>query len=429
MFPAPQLLALLIIATPALLIFDGPIIQGLVMVAVAVSVAFAALRIRPGEVVFLSSVIRPIAIVAVIPAIWMVFQVLPLKGFSFANPIWDSAATALGQPVAGRISIDPGATLVTLARYLSAIGVVFVAAAIAVDRHRVEWILLTLTTATTIIALLVLMSPLHGFAFSNSSATDSAALGVNLATATALHTFGQGKWRKTDRLGVTWFKLIFSASVVACAVCSLAVLIDSTSKTYFAVICGVSTMAVAIAIRYFRLSVWGYSAIISLALIIAISAILLRPGGQMIDLTLAYADREPAQLIEVARRVLAETSWAGTGAGTFAAVLPIFQDINDIAAGSMAPTAAVAIAVEMGRPFLWAILMATIILVIKLLHGALRRGRDSLYAIGGAGCIVTMAFLAFCNVALFSLPVIIIGASAIGTAIAQSKSRSYSQSA
>ena len=111
MFPAQLIAALLIVTTPAILIFDGPIIHGLVIAATAISVALVAVRIRPGEADFLSSVIRPMAVVAAIPALWMVIQVLPLKTIGLANPVWESAALALGRPLAGSISIDPGMTL------------------------------------------------------------------------------------------------------------------------------------------------------------------------------------------------------------------------------------------------------------------------------------------------------------------------------
>jgi hypothetical protein len=113
----------------------------------------------------------------------------------------------------------------------------------------------------------------------------------------------------------------------------------------------------------------------------------------------------------------------GTGAGTFAAILPIYQDIDELASGSVAPTAAAAIAVEMGRPFLWAILLAAIALVVTLLRGALLRRRDSFYSTAGASCVVAGTLLAFGNAALLSTPVVIIVAAIVGIAIAQSKSQ------
>ena len=116
-------------------------------------------------------------------------------------------------------------------------------------------------------------------------------------------------------------------------------------------------------------------------------------------------------------------SWAGSGAGTFAAVLPIYQGIDELAIGQVAPTAAAAIAIEMGWPIFWAILMAVIALVFFLLRGALRRQRDSYYSIAGAGCTVATALLSFGNFAVLTTPISTIAAVAVGIAIAQSKSR------
>ena len=434
MFPAPLFVAFLIVTTPVILVFDGPIIHGFVIAAAAVSVAIVAIRIRPGEADFLlSSVIRPIAIVALIPALWMVVQVLPLNPFGLANSVWDSAAAALGRPLVGSISIDPGTTLVSLARYLSATAIAFVTAAVAVDRHRAEWILFALTAATTIISLMVLVARLDAFTFlsgiaSGSAAnagTDCAALGVNLAAATALHTFERAKMRGMDQSrSAVRFRLTFWACFVAVAVCAVAVLVNSASQTYFAVICGVTILAVTFSMRRLNLGPWGFSAIVSVASVVAIAVIAVKLGSQTAGFTLAFADHAAAPLIAVTHHVLTETSWTGTGAGTFAAVLPIYRDVDELAAGVIPPTAAAAIAVEIGRPFLWGVLVAATALVITLLRDALRRGRDSFYATAGATCVVVATFLAFGNAGLLSTPVLIITASVVGIAVAQRKSRS-----
>ena len=169
---------------------------------------------------------------------------------------------------------------------------------------------------------------------------------------------------------------MFVAWLVALAICLLAVIVGATGATYFAVICGVATLVVAIMIWRFSIGPWGIAAIISIAMFVAIAAVALQPGTRTLDLTLAFATQAPAPLIAVTQRVLAETSWTGTGAGTFAAILPIYRNIDELATGYIAPTAAAAIAVEMGRPFFWAILMAAIALAVTLLRGALRRQRD-----------------------------------------------------
>ena len=272
MFAAPQLLNLLIVTTPIALIFDGPITHGLVMAVAAASLLIVAFQIRPGEAAFLSTVIRPIAIIAMVPALYMLVQVFPLKIGGFANPVWRSAAEALGQSLAGSITVDPGATLVSLARYNSVIAITFVAAAVAINRHHAERILFTLTAATTMIASLVIVERLGNFTFLKNSSNglagiggiESAALGVNFAVATALHIFERSKAKGTNTVR---FKPIFVACLIAVVVTALAVLVGS-GQTYFAVGCGLTIFAVAIIVRIFGVGSWGLVAIIATASVI-----------------------------------------------------------------------------------------------------------------------------------------------------------------
>ena len=428
MFPAPHLLAFLIMTTPIILIFDGPIIDGLVLAAASVSVAIVALRIRPGEAGFLSTTIRPAAIFAAFPALWMLFQMLPLKTIGLAHPIWESAAAALGRPLAGSISIDPGDTLVSLSLYLSSVAIALVAAAVAVDRQRSERILIILSTATTLIALIVLAADLGGFTFLSDRASDAAndivSVGVIIAAATALHTLERHKAQPpVRRESMAWRRLGFVACLFAVGICILTIIARATSEEYVAVACGLAILAVSVVARQFRFGPWGYSAIISIALLLAIAAVAMLRSSRNVDLTLAFAAHASAPLIAVTQRILTETSWTGTGAGTFAAIMPIYQGINELATGSVAPTAAAAIAVQMGGPFLWAILLAAIALVVMLLRGAFLRRRDLFYSTAGAGCVVTSTLLAFGNAALLTTPVLIIVAVIVGMAIAQSKGR------
>jgi hypothetical protein len=120
---------------------------------------------------------------------------------------------------------------------------------------------------------------------------------------------------------------------------------------------------------------------------------------------------------------LADASWAGTGAGTFGDLIPIYRDLDDVIHGSAAPSAAATIAVELGRPALSAAVAIAIVAIVWLLQGALRRGRDSFYPAAGASSIVTLLFLAFGDVGLFATGVAIITAAILGLAVAQSRSR------
>ena len=72
------LLVLLICATPAFLIIDSPIEDGIIPAILALAVAFAARTIRPGQADHFFYLTRPVAIVAAVPAVWIIVQILPL---------------------------------------------------------------------------------------------------------------------------------------------------------------------------------------------------------------------------------------------------------------------------------------------------------------------------------------------------------------
>jgi hypothetical protein len=430
MFFPLSILVLVILATPITIIFDGPIIHGLLAAVAAISVGLVALRIRPGEAGFLAAAIRPVAAGAVVPAIWMLIQVMPLSSLGVTHPIWKSAAAALGQPLTGSISIDPGATLISFARYLSGMGIAFVAAAVAVDRRRAEWVLLALTVTATLIALMALTNKFGVSTFLSSGdggkvcvAAGVASLGVILAAAAALHTLEQSSVRRPDQANSpNWPALV--ACLASLATCFLAVATSSTSQGFFAVIFGIAALAIAVIVRRFNLGVWGITAIISIILLAAIAIAAIEPKNETVGLPVAFAGQISTPMIAVTQRILAETGWAGTGAGTFVAVLPIYRGIDELTSGQIAPTTAAAIWIEMGRLFFWIILVGVIALVFALLRGAFRRRRDSFYPAAGASCVVTISVLSFENSASLSTSVLIIIAAVIGLAVAQSKSRS-----
>ena len=429
MLAATLLLILLIITAPLCMILDGPIIQGLIMAVAAISMGIIALQIRPAEARFLTFVASPVLIAAFVPAVWILAQVLPVRTLGLANSIWDTAAAALQRPLNESISIDPGETLISLTRYLSMGMIAFVAAAAAVERRRAEWLLIALTAAPVLVALTVLVTGGDRFLQQGSradfAATDTLGLGIILAVGSALLTSERSRAQPSDQRSMpSRYSLVFVICFIATAICAVAFIEGATGQAYFALACGIITILIAVAARRFSFGPWGYSAVIAVSVVTVVAAIALQPKIRTLDLTLSFAAHAPAKLIAVTQRILMETTWTGTGAGTFAGLLPIYRDIDEFTPGVNAPTAAAAIAIEMGRPFFWVCLLAAVSLVAMLLRGALLRRRDSVYSIVGASCVVTTTLLAFGNSGLFSSLFLIIIAATVGIAIAQTKSRS-----
>jgi len=430
---ASLILGSLIIAVPIATIFDGSIVHGVVLATTAVLLASIAVRLRPADATFVVSITRPVLMVAVIPVFWMVLQALPLNRLGLSNSIWESAASALGRPLNGSISIDPGATILSLTRYLSLVAIAFASAAVTVDRQRAEWVFFALAMAATLTAVLLSVTSMSNFGSllnvgntpPNNPAITALALGIILSAAGTLYNYKNAQTkspRPTDRKSAL-HRPTFMPYVAALTICMAAFLLNATTQHYFAVCMGLTVLVAAFAARRFSLGPWGISAVFSLVLFVAISIIVVTYRDQTVGLTLAFAPLNYGPLVNVTQRILSDAGWAGFGAGTFAAILPIYRDINELAIGCAPPTAAAAIGIEMGLPFFWVGLVATIALVVTLLHGALKRGRDSIYSVAGASCGAVVMLQEFCDASMFSTSVSIIVAVTAGMAIVQSKSR------
>ena len=415
------ILVLLICESPAILLWDGLITQALVTGAVAAAMLITARALRPDETKFFVSIIRPLAATAAVPALWMVMQVLPLR--ALAHPMWKSAETALGHPLAGTISIDLGASVLALGQYLSTIAAIFVSAAIAVDRRRAEWLLFALSGACTLIGLIVLIHILFPSGaglplFASAPALDCVAIGTIIASTAVIRAIEHYQTRRSS-LPVLLRTSI--ASCVALVICTLALLLGGTYQALIAAACGCATLAWVKVIR--RLAPSGLSLTIVTALITAAAIFLttVQPIERGKTLLLAFATSSSVTTA-AAERMLADAPLVGTGAGTFAALLPVYRETIDDSSPVVATTAAT-MAIELGAPMFWLIAAVTVLSIVVLFRASLRRRRDSFYPAMGAGCLVTLLLLAFGNGGLFVTATGLIAAVALGLALAQSKSR------
>jgi hypothetical protein len=389
-----------------------------------------AVTMRASEARHLTASVGAIALVPLVPALWMLVQVLPLGFARLSHSVWPSAAEALGRPLRGAISVDPGATVVALIRYQAAVALALVAAAVAVDRSRAGWMLTALTAAAAVIAVMVII---HGLGIvslfpEDAAIGDAASSCVVLAVILAATALIRAHERQIARKPPSGPSLIAAARSYALpAVALLAGLIAlplaATTVDSIALAFGLATLIGAVAVRRFDLGPWGCSAIVATAVLVAATLVALQAGSRKVDLTLAFAAARPASSVPVAERILADAPRTGTGAGTFFALVPIYRSSSDLDVAAVAPTAAAAVAVEMGRPMLWAGVIAAFGLAAFLLQAAARRGRDYFYSATGAGCLVAAIFMSFSGIGLFSTATTAVLAVVVGLAFGQSKSR------
>ena len=425
------LLILLICATPELLIIDSPINDGVIPAILAMAVAFAARTIRPGQADYFFALARPIAVVAAIPAVWIFVQMLPLEIVGISNPIWDSASLGFERPIRGKITIDPGITLLSLFRYLTMTAILFLSMYVSLDRQRAEWVLIALSTGTALTALVLLGDEHAGanFLFSTANAVpgigalDSAALGSVLASANGIRAFERFETQRIKGNSIAAFAIALVFSIIAFAVCALAILLHATGYLILAAGSGLASLAVIVLIRRLAFGPWGCAAIGSVAIVIAISVLAMLPTARITPLTRPLAPQVSVPPASVSDRILAASPWTGTGAGTFATLIPIYRDADEAVTEYSPPNVATKIAIEAGRPAVWTVLLIAIAAAAALFRGSLRRGRDSFYSAAGAACTVTLVVLAFTDVGALQTATSVVASAALGLAFGQRLSR------
>jgi hypothetical protein len=424
-----RILVLLIAASPAIIFLDNAVTWGLVAALTAAAIAMTAVNVGPAEAGYLSALFRPIAVVLAIPVIWMLVQLIPMPFGSLAHPIWASATTALNRPMFGRITIDPGATLLSISHYFCATGIIFAAAGVAIDRRRAEWMLFALVGAATIMGPLLLAYSLGGLAtfgltYDPARASVMSAvsvLGTIIAAAAAIRAFERFETRRLSR-DMTQRKFWSDFAVWLAAWAISWFVISGRPSHVFAAACGTTSLVIVEVIRRLGVGRRASAAIAATAIVVAIAVIAFQPTGTN-DVTLRFASSPLSSDLPMAEQMIMDTRWTGAGAGAFPALAPIYRDISDPEAPA-APTTAAAIAIELGRPAMVFVLAMMAASAIWLGIDALRRGRDSFYPAAAAGCIVALSIELFTDATLLSTTVQILSAAMIGLGLAQSKSRS-----
>ena len=138
---------------------------------------------------------------------------------------------------------------------------------------------------------------------------------------------------------------------------------------------------------------------------------------------LTFANDSPPALTELNQRMLDDAPLVGTGAGTFAALTPIYREKDDPQSATIPATTAAALAIELGKPMLWLIVAGTAGFIVFFLWASSRRWRDSFYSAMAASSLLTLALLAFSDAGLLGTSTGLIVAAILGLGVAQTESR------
>jgi hypothetical protein len=305
---------------------------------------------------------------------------------------------------------------------------VLLAAAVAINRERAESVLIGTTAAAVLISFACLVQDLFlqnlfgiNILAHREQAFDFACLGVTLAAACGLLVFERHETRRSDNSQTrNKFHILTVACVTGFVICAGAVAETRSGSLIFAAGSGFLTFGAVVAIRRWALGRLGAAAIGVTAAVIA--AALVTVAASDPDPRFAFVKKDAAS-VELTQRILSDAPFFGDGAGSFGALLPIYQSSNAGLANTGAVTAAAQLSIEMGKVMLWLAVLAASFAVFTLLRGASHRGRDSFYAAAAGACLVTLMNLAFVNVGLAGSAVVLLSAAIFGLGLTQSKGR------
>lgn len=412
---------------PIVTILQGPTGRAVATVLILAALAIVMNAASKADISHAARVTRGLKFLAAVPACWLIVQIIPLT-HQFSNSIWEAAATALGQPLYEHISIDIGNTAGVTSTYLASIALILVAIFSARDRGRAELLLycLCITTTFTVVELWFFQaasnSSVGEFAAYPDMLAGAAAQGVVLNLAASLRTIARHKsWDSEKRLfrPALWLLLL---CLISLAICLLAIVLKTSANVGVATSFGLVTLCFEEVIRRGRLPAWSSLTLAATLLSILAMIVAWRYNlGQSSFLTLRFA-QAPADAVEAVQRMLSDTRWTGTGAGTFPALWPIYHDLGGTAAARV-PTTAASIMLGGGVILFFTAIVGTVLLFVVLFRGALARGRDSLYPTVAAASIAILFGQAFCDASLSTAGVDLIVTILIGIGLTQSVSQ------
>jgi hypothetical protein len=427
-----RLLLLIVVAAPAAMFAPEALARQFIASIAALALLAVALEAPPGLLRHLARIGLPWTVAFACAAVYLAAQLLPMPIAAPAHPVWSGVAAALDPPPPGHVTIDLGATLLSLETLLACFAVALTAAATAIERARAEralfWVAGASTAAAAALAAGEYVVPSHGESILAGIplAPFAAASGLGLIVNLALifhvaENAGAPAERRTPRRR----SLQLATLGLCAAVCFGAVATRAPPFVAAAIGVGVVGFLVVAVIRRLGLSFWPAALTTTAAAALVAIAIARGFSATTGDLLWRFAASADAADLAACQRALADVGWFGGGAGVSAELLSIYRDFG-APSSIYAPTTAADWTFGLGKPAVAVVSLWAIGASIVLFWSALARGRDWIYAAAAAASILTLEAEAFTDLSLASPVVGALAAVVLGLGVGQSVSRSAS---
>lgn len=355
-------------------------------------------------------------------------QLAPLW-LGWAHPIWastrdalhDSLRDSLGSLPLGPVTADIGLTLDALILALAATSLVGVTIVVVRDRTRAELVLFVLSGITAISALTLVLQRMSSAIAANAPpdlATTLAGPGLMLNLAIMQLATERAETRHSVARSIA----IGLCGLVGAVVSAAAIFGLSGTNSAIAASFGIVLILLILVIRRLDLAPLAAGALSAAALIgatIVLTFLFEKGSGPILLRLVPDVGPEARAALE---RMLADTRWFGAGSGTFSAVARIYQ--SDTGAVLTAPSAATAIFADLGSIGLAAVVVVSLVVLVRLFFGALQRGRDSFFPTTAAACLLFALVQGFTGPGLLHPAAILCLAVIVGLGLSQSVSQS-----
>lgn len=362
------------------------------------------------------------------PPLWILFQLAPLPSSFGSHFIWQNTASALHRTLFGHVTVDLGATSTSLALVLAGLGIVVIAASVAVDRQRAETILLALCAITTIMVIWELIARYlgdglpAGLRIQSAAQTDVIAiLSILLNLAGIFRTLERRRRHARAEAPSTWPVMGACLAGLVIGILASATAPAANALTLLCAAVGLTIFVVIFFSRRFAIGIWivaGFCVALLAAAVVIVGAWSSESAANMLPASFTRS----AGTGEAISQMLLTAGFFGNGVGTFPVLISLYRDAS---AGDVVPTVSTATLaiIEWG----WigsAILLASIVWVAhSLLAGSLQRGRDFFFAAAAAASLASL----FC-VSLYDTvadpTVMLLTQIIVGMGIAQSEGKS-----
>jgi hypothetical protein len=426
------LLLLIVAAAPVAMFVPAELARQLIATIAASALLAVAVEAPPGLLRHLARIQRPWIASFACAAVYLAAQLLPIPAAAPAHPVWSGVAAALDPPPPGHVTIDLGATLLSLETALAYFAVALTAAAVAIERARAEralsWVAGASTAAAVALAAGEYVVPSHGESMAAglrwASFAAASGLGVIVNLALIVHVAeneGAPAESRTPRRRLLRLAILG----LGVAVCFGAVATRAPLFVDAAVGVGLVGFLVVAIVRRLGMSFWPAALTTTAAAALVVIPIAHGFSATTGDLLWRFATSTDASEIGAYERALADVGWFGGGAGVSAESLSIYRDFGALSS-IYAPTTAADWVFGLGKPAVVVVSLWAIGASIFLFWSALARGRDWIYAAAAAALILTLEAEAFTDLSLTTPVVGALAAVVLGLGVGQSVSRSAS---